>query len=157
MARCSRLPGRGSRPGSVSCSARSRSWRWSSRCSASLLSPGSSESGTMVRGALRAVGRALGWALVGMLLVGLALYGRYLRSGPELEPWHRARLDEEFTVARANEVRTIADYRALETRLFAELDREVYAATEPEDRLPYNRYYRGSRSDPSTWPLDWNR
>jgi alpha-beta hydrolase superfamily lysophospholipase len=110
----------------------------------------------MLRGALRAIGRALGWALAGMLLLGLVLYVRYLRSGPELEPWHRARLDEEFTAARADEVRTLADYRALEARLSVELDREVYAATEPEDRLPYNRYYRGSRSDPRTWPLDWN-
>jgi alpha-beta hydrolase superfamily lysophospholipase len=111
----------------------------------------------MLRAALRAIGRALGWALVGVLLVVAVLYVRFLRSGPELEPWHRARLDAEFTAARADEVRTIADYRALETRLFAELDSEVYAATEPGDRLPYNRYYRGSRSDPATWPLDWNR
>ena len=111
----------------------------------------------MLRRTMLAVGRALGWALVGMLLVGLALYIRFLRSGPELEPWHRAHLDEEFTAARADEVRTIADYRALETRLLAEVDREVYAETEPEDRLPFNRYFRGSRSDPATWPVDWNR
>lgn len=110
----------------------------------------------MLRGALRAIGRALGWALAGMLLLGLVLYVRYLRSGPDLEPWHRARLDEELTAARGDEVRTIEDYRALEARLSVELDREVYSATEPEDRLPYNRYYRGSHSDPRTWPLDWN-
>lgn len=110
----------------------------------------------MLRRAVLAVGRALGWALVGMLLVGVVLYIRFLRSGPELEPWHRAHLDEEFTVARADEVRTIADYRALEGRLFAELDREVYAETEPEDRLPFNRYFRGSQSDPATWPHNWN-
>jgi alpha-beta hydrolase superfamily lysophospholipase len=111
----------------------------------------------VLHGAVRAVGRALGWALVGMLLVGLVLYIRYLRSGPELEPWHRAHLDEEFTAARADEVRTIADYRALERRLFDEIDREIYAETEPEDRLPFNRYFRGSQSDPATWPVDWNR
>jgi len=110
----------------------------------------------VLRRAVLAVGRALGWALVGMLLVGAVLFIRFLRSGPELEPWHRARLDEEFTVARADEVRTIADYRALEGRLFAELDREVYAETEPEDRLPFNRYFRGSQSDPATWPHNWN-
>jgi hypothetical protein len=111
----------------------------------------------VLRGAVLAVGRALGWALVGMLLLGLVLYIRYLRSGPELEPWHRAHLDEEFTAARADEVRTIADYRALERRLFDEIDREIYAETEPEDRLPFNRYFRGSQSDPATWPVDWNR
>jgi alpha-beta hydrolase superfamily lysophospholipase len=106
---------------------------------------------------LRAVGRALGWALVGALIVGVALYVRFLRSGPELEPWHTARLDQEFTVARAADVRNLADYRALETRLFAELEREVYVRTEAEDRLPFNRYFRGSQSDPGTWPTDWNR
>ena len=111
----------------------------------------------MLRGTIVAVGRALGWAFVGMLLLGLVLYLRYLRSGPELEPWHRVHLEEEFTAAAADKVSTIADYRALEARLFAELDREVYAETEPEDRLPFNRYFRGSRSDPATWPVDWSR
>ena len=79
----------------------------------------------MLRRTMLAVGRTLGWALVGMLLVGLALYIRFLRSGPELEPWHRAHLDEEITEARADEVRTIADNRALETRLFAEVELDV--------------------------------
>ena len=111
----------------------------------------------MIGRTLRAIGRALGWALVGMLLVGVVLYIRFLRSGPELEPWHRAHLDEEFTAAKADEVRTVADYRALETRLFAELDREVYARTEPEDRLRFNRYHGGSQSDPRTWTVNWNR
>ena len=39
----------------------------------------------MLRRAVLAVGRALGWALVGMLLVGVVLYIRVLRSGPELD------------------------------------------------------------------------
>jgi alpha-beta hydrolase superfamily lysophospholipase len=111
----------------------------------------------MMRRALRAIGLAIGSALFGMLLVGLALYIRFLRGGPELEPWHRAHLDEEFTAAQADELRTVANYRALEARLFDELDREVYAQTEAEDRVPYNRYHRGSQSDPATWPIDWNR
>ncbi|HLB85147.1 MAG TPA: alpha/beta fold hydrolase, partial [Steroidobacteraceae bacterium] len=111
----------------------------------------------LLRATIGAAGRALGWALVGMLLMGLVLYVRYLHSGPELEPWHRVQLEEEFTAGSADKVRTIADYRALEARLFAELDRDVYADTEPEDRLPFNRYFRGSRSDPATWPVDWNR
>jgi alpha-beta hydrolase superfamily lysophospholipase len=111
----------------------------------------------MMRRAVRAVGLAVGSALLGMLLIALAWYVHFLRSGPELEPWHSARLAEEFTAARADEVRTVAVYRALEARLFAELDREVYAQIDPEDRLPYNRYFRGSESDPGAWPFDWNR
>ena len=54
----------------------------------------------LLRATIRAAGRALGWALVGMLLVGVVLYLRYLRSGPELEPWHRVHLEEEFTAAQ---------------------------------------------------------
>ena len=110
-----------------------------------------------MRRAVGAIGRALGWALVGMLLVGVVLYIRFLRSGPELEPWHRAHLDEEFTAAKADEVRTVADYRALETRLFAELDREVYAQTEPEDRLRSTAITVAARAIRGRWPVNWNR
>ncbi len=111
----------------------------------------------MIRRAARLVGLAVASALFGLLVIGLGWYARFLHSGPPLEPWHGARLAAEFTVEQADEVRTVADYRALETRLFAELDREVYAKTRPEQRLPYNRFFRGSRSDPATWPVDWNR
>jgi alpha-beta hydrolase superfamily lysophospholipase len=111
----------------------------------------------MLRRTVRMFGLAAASVLSGLLLIGLLVYAHHLRSGPEVEAWHRVRLDEEFTAARADEVRTIADYRALENRLFAQLDREVYARVEPEDRLSYNRYFRGSRSDPATWPVDWNR
>ena len=100
---------------------------------------------------------ALGSAAFGLAIIGGVLYAHFLRSGPELEVWHRAPLDEEFTAARASEVRTLADYFALEQRLFAELDREVYAHVEREDQVPYIRYARGSRSDPHRWSHDWNR
>jgi alpha-beta hydrolase superfamily lysophospholipase len=96
-------------------------------------------------------------AALGIALVGAALYARYLHRGPELEVWHRAPLKDEFTAGRADEVGTLAGYFALEDRLFAELDREVYARVEPKDQVPYIRYARGSRSDPHRWSHDWNR
>jgi len=111
----------------------------------------------MLRSTVRMLGLAIASALFGALLIALAFYIRFLRSGPELEAWHVARLEAEFTAANADEVRTIADYRALEARLFDELDREVYQQIEPEDRVPFNRYFRGSKSDPAGWPVDWNR
>jgi alpha-beta hydrolase superfamily lysophospholipase len=111
----------------------------------------------MLRSTVRMLGLAIGSAVFGALLIALAFYIRFLRSGPELESWHHARLKEEFTAADLDEVRTIADYRALEARLFDELDHEVYQQIEPEDRVPFNRYFRGSKSDPSGWPVDWNR
>ena len=100
---------------------------------------------------------AVGSAAFGLAIIGGVLYAHFLRSGPELEVWHRAPLEQEFTAARADDVRTLADYFALEQRLFAELDREVYAHVEREDQVPYIRYARGSRSDPHRWSHDWNR
>jgi len=101
--------------------------------------------------------RAVGSAAFGLAIIGGVLYAHFLRSGPELEVWHRAPLDEEFTAARAKDVRTLADYFALEQRLFTELDREVYAHVERKNQVPYIRYSRGSRSDPHRWSHDWNR
>ena len=110
-----------------------------------------------MRRAIGLVWGAVRCTAIAVLLVGAAAYTSFLRSGPELEVWHRAPLDEEFTAARADEVRTIRDYRALEDRLFAELDREVYEHIDAADRVPYNRYARDSRSDPHRWSHDWNR
>jgi predicted alpha/beta-fold hydrolase len=78
--------------------------------------------------------RTLGSAALGLAIIGGVLYAHFLRSGPELEVWHRAPLDEEFTAARVKDVRTLADYVALEQRLFTELDREVYAHVERKTR-----------------------
>ena len=35
-------------------------------------------------------------------------------SGPPLEPWHTEKLTEEFTVAKADEIRSFEDYRQQE-------------------------------------------
>ena len=101
--------------------------------------------------------RALGYAILGALLVLLALLLRYLFAGPPLPAWNDQALAEEFTAARAGEVRTLDDYRALEARLFAERDAMVRAALEPADRRPFNRFNPGSLSDPARWDRDWNR
>ena len=39
-------------------------------------------------------------------------------SDPSLKPWHTEKLTEEFAVDKADEVKTFADYLALEDRLF---------------------------------------
>ena len=86
------------------------------------------------------------------------MWGHFLLNGPELKPWHLAILDEEFTAQAysSGAVTNLAQYRELETRLTDEVQRKVYAKTGAADRLPYNRYNAGSRSDPGTWPQDWN-
>ena len=111
----------------------------------------------MLRKLIRLLAAAVRSLLLGLLLVGVVLYARFLLRGPELAAWHTADLRSEFTSSQAEEVRTLDDYRALEERLFAELQREVRDHLEPRERHAFNRYNPGSRSDPAGWTTDWNR
>jgi alpha-beta hydrolase superfamily lysophospholipase len=111
----------------------------------------------MLRATLRLLRRLLLSTLLGLLVIGIGAWAHYVFTGPPLQPWHRASLDEEFTVARAGEVRTLADYRRLEDRLFGQLQREVVAKVVPGPGAPFNRFVKGSRSDPGVWPVNWNR
>ena len=88
-----------------------------------------------------------------LLLLGLAIY--YLESRPDLELWHLARLDAEFRAG--DPVADLRQYRALEERLFAELDAEVVSRVPVGPRERINRFSRGSLSDPGRWPAAWNR
>ncbi len=100
------------------------------------------------------------YVLVGALgfVVGmLTLYAILLQRGPELEPWHTARLDEEFTARRADDVHTLDDYLAIENRVLAQVDAEVYAKTEAGPGHALDRYSSGSSADPRGFPVNWNR
>lgn len=105
----------------------------------------------------RVLRRLAASAALGLLLVACAGWLYFALAGPEPQVWHRAALREEFTADRARDVTTLEDYRALEDRLFAELRKEVYAQVVPGNLAPYNRFAIGSRSDPGTWPVNWNR
>jgi len=111
----------------------------------------------MVRSLFRYLVFGLGSALLGLVLVAAALYVRFLTSGPEVEPWHQVQFASEFTAGREAEITTLADYRRLEDRLFDELRTRIVRPFDPEDRRPFNRFHAGSRSDPDTWPVNWNR
>ena len=78
-------------------------------------------------------------------------------GGPPLKPWHTEALDAEFTVDKAEEVRSFEDYQRLEDRLFAQLEARVYAEipTGPEHAL--ERYSAGSAADPQSRAPNWNR
>lgn len=88
-----------------------------------------------------------------LMLLGIGIY--MLNRKADLEIWHKAKLDEEFTVS--SDVASLPDYLALEDRLFAQLEEKVYDQIEPEDREAINRYHRGSLSDPDRWTPNWNR
>ncbi len=109
----------------------------------------------MMKRFAREAARALGYAVAGVLLVVVAAAVAYLEGRPDLDVWHTAVLDEEFRAGR-DEV-DFAGYLAQEERLFAELDREVYARVAAPDHRLINRFHRGSLSDPARWPRDWNR
>ena len=106
---------------------------------------------------LRLAGRLAASAALGLALIGLGVWVYFLFYGAEPQLWHRAQLDGEFTAGRAGEVRTVAEYRRLEDRLFEELRRKVYAKVPPGNLEPFNRFAVGSRSDPGVWPVNWNR
>jgi alpha-beta hydrolase superfamily lysophospholipase len=106
-------------------------------------------------GTLTGVARALGYALIGGALVAVVFMVVHLENRPDLKVWHTADLDEEFTAD--SDVHTFEDYLALEERLFAELDAEVFDHIAPEDQRMINRFHRGSLSDPGRWETNWNR
>lgn len=78
-------------------------------------------------------------------------------SSVTLRPWHTEELTEEFTAARSDEIQSFDDYRALEDRLFEQLDQEVYARTDTGPPYTLVRYSRGSAADPQVRPPNWNR
>jgi hypothetical protein len=99
--------------------------------------------------------RLLAYGSVGALLVLVVVFIVYLEGRTDLDVWHRADLDEEFTADSG--LTGFEEYLELENRLFAQLDQEVYARTGPagDDRI--NRYKRGSLADPERWSPNWNR
>ncbi len=115
----------------------------------------------MLRGILRHFGYFAIYGLLGLMLALaaalIAVYDSRLDALPDLKAWHTARLDAEFRAADAGRVRTLADYRALEDRLFAQLQSEVYGRVRTEDRRRFNRYSSGSLSAPHKRAPDWNR
>jgi alpha-beta hydrolase superfamily lysophospholipase len=99
----------------------------------------------------------VGCASLGLIVGAAGLYVLLTDGSRPLQPWHTVELTEEFTAARADEIRTFEDYRRLENRLFAELKAKVYAeiGTGPDYTLV--RYSTGSAADPERHQPEWNR
>jgi alpha-beta hydrolase superfamily lysophospholipase len=66
-------------------------------------------------------------------------------------------LSEEFTANMSDEIRTFEDYRKLEDRLFAQLEKKVYADTPTGPEYALVRYSAGSAADPQHRRPNWNR
>jgi alpha-beta hydrolase superfamily lysophospholipase len=104
---------------------------------------------------LHATLRALFFVVVGAFTMLVVVAIVVINDKTDLSVWHLTHLDEEFT--EGSQVTTLEDYLALEDRLFAQLQRDVYDRIADEERSDFNRYNAGSKSDPGIWPQNWNR
>jgi hypothetical protein len=84
-------------------------------------------------------------SLLGALVLAIILVQVELNNRPDLSVWHTTVLDEEFSAD--SEVGNFTRYLELETRLFAQLDEEIYRKIDPGEQRAYNRYYRDSSSE----------
>ena len=112
----------------------------------------------MIRRLLKLFGhtfRALSYFTVGAVVVLIIGFVVYMNGRADLQVWHLAELDEEFTAD--SDVQTFTEYLALEERLFKQLDALVYAKIPNDQHREINRYNRGSLSDPERWSPNWNR
>jgi alpha-beta hydrolase superfamily lysophospholipase len=108
---------------------------------------------------LRWVGRSLGSLLTALLLVGVGFYLHFLWAGPELQPWHRVRLANEFTASAYADgaIVTLDQYRARERQLLDQVRTEV-ARPGGESAVPtLDRFTHGSLGDPDVWEFNWNQ
>ena len=108
-----------------------------------------------LRFTLRHAFRLLFYGTIGVVLTLVVVLVQYLDSRSDLDAWHRAELDQEYTAD--SDVTSFKEYIELEHRLFKQLDELVYANTGPVGDDHVNRYKRGSLSDPERWPRNWNR
>src|SRR5262249_50019014 len=97
----------------------------------------------------------------GVAGVVIALVGAYIAwnvgKRPDLRPWHRLELEEEFKAGDAGRVPDFEAYKKLEDRLFAHLRRSLYEGARASEKEPLNRYSAGSLADPGGRAVDWNR
>lgn len=104
---------------------------------------------------LRHLGLLVVYGSTGALAMAVLVFVLYVNSKPDLERWHRAELEAEFT--EDSELVDLEDYIELEQELFEELDRKLLARTGKATTHELNRFKAGSTSSPARWPRDWNR
>lgn len=93
--------------------------------------------------------------ICGAFIAVVTAYVVMLNNRPDLSVWHVVELDEEYSEDSA--VRNYAEYLQLEQRLFEQLGTLVYDEVPPGPENAINRYSRGSLSDASSFPVNWNQ
>ena len=95
--------------------------------------------------------------LVLVALVGLGLF--YLLSAKRsdnLELWHTEHLEKEFTREHLEDIRSFAEYRRLEERLFIEMTKKITSKVPTDQGFELVRYSSGSVADPQQFSPNWN-
>jgi pimeloyl-ACP methyl ester carboxylesterase len=110
-----------------------------------------------IRKILKHLSLAIGYGLLGAMVIAISGYIYLLESRPDLKIWHEARLDSEFTAEQTDTVSTLDAYLKTEDRVMQELQTKVYDQLAPADQRDIVRYYRGSSMDPESRTQNWNR
>ena len=96
--------------------------------------------GITIRRIIRHLAFAIGYGLLGTVVVLVGGYVWMLEQRPDLKPWQEAVLDAEFRADSADHYQSLDDYLAMEERLFRQLQEQVYDRVEPVDQTVFNRY-----------------
>ncbi|MCC8395641.1 alpha/beta hydrolase [Paraburkholderia sp. MMS20-SJTR3] len=90
-----------------------------------------------------------------LAVIAFALRAWYSQRGPELSVWHTY-VPREMSVDELN----TADWNAyikVENRIFDDVRVNVVEKIRPSERIPANRYYKGSPIYPEQFADNWNR
>ena len=97
------------------------------------------------------------YALIGFITAVFIVWAFMARSLPDLELWHTVELESEFRADDAAKINTFEDYKALETRLFEELDHKITSHTTAFQANQLNRYSPEGINNALRLPHHWNR
>jgi len=96
--------------------------------------------------------------IVGIILASIVLVRAFdSRRLPDLQPWHRISLNNEFIESESDQINSLNDYLELENRVFQEMDTSIYKNIELENQFALSRYTSNSPVNPEQFPTNWNR
>ena len=102
-------------------------------------------------------GKVLLAILIGVPVLVLLIHALQARARlPDLQPWHRIVLNEEFAAARPGAPDTFEEYLALEKRLFREMQSRVLESPVAADAWELGRYNPDSVVSKLSTGTPWN-
>lgn len=96
--------------------------------------------------------------LVIAVITTIWFFRAYLARGlSDLEVWHSYRIEAEFRAKDFPDGISFAEYRDLESRLFEELDAQIYAIATSSNGGTFSRYNKNGVAYPGETGQQWNR